>query len=73
MNFGQNIFTWLGVEAGYLVLVGLVIIGVYLVLKREFSKLLGFVFVALIAVGFVFNPIGVKDVLLEFFNKILGI
>lgn len=41
--------------------------------KREFSKLIGFLVVALIAVGLVFNASGVKDVLLELFNKIIGI
>ena len=39
--------------------------------KREFSKLIGFLIVALIAVGLVFNAGGVKDVLLERFNKII--
>ena len=47
-------------------------IGVYLGFKREFSKLIGFLVVALIAVGLVFNAGGVKDVLLELFNKIIG-
>ena len=40
--------------------------------KREFSKLIVFLVVALIAVGLVFNAGGVKDVLLELFNKIIG-
>lgn len=35
-------------------------------------KLIGFLVVALIAVGLVFNAGGVKDVLLEPFNKIIG-
>ena len=41
-------------------------------LKREFSKLIGFLVVALVAVGLVFNASGVKDVLLQLFNKIIG-
>ena len=40
--------------------------------KREFSKLIGFLVVALVAVGLVFNASGVKDVLLQLFNKIIG-
>ena len=48
------------------------VIGIYLGFKREFSKLIGFLVVALIAVGLVFNAGGVKDVLLELFNKIIG-
>ena len=55
-----------------LVLMAIVVIGIYLGFKREFSKLIGFLIVALIAVGLVFNAIGVKDVLLELFNKIIG-
>lgn len=41
-------------------------------IKREFSKLIGFPVIALIEVGLVFNASGVKDVLLELFNKIIG-
>ena len=47
-------------------------VGVYLGFKREFSKLIGFLVIALIAVGLVFNAAGVKDVLLQLFNKIIG-
>ncbi len=54
------------------VLMAIVVIGIYLGFKREFSKLIGFLVVALIAVGLVFNAGGVKDVLLELFNKIIG-
>ena len=48
------------------------VIGVYLGFKREFSTLIGFLVIALLAVGLVFNAAGVKDVLLQLFNKILG-
>lgn len=51
----------------------IVVIGIYLGFKREFSKLTGFLVVALIAVGLVFNAAGVKDILLELFNKIVGV
>ena len=51
----------------------IVVIGICLGFKREFSKLIGFLVIALIAVGLVFNAGGVKDVLLELLNKILGI
>ena len=50
----------------------IVVIGIYLGFKREFSKLIGFLVVALVAVGLVFNASGVKDVLLQLFNKIIG-
>lgn len=47
-------------------------IGIYLGFKREFSKLIDFLVIALVAVGLVFNAAVVKDVLLNLFNKIMG-
>ena len=67
-----SIYTWFLSNAQSLVLMAIVVIGIYLGFKREFSKLIGFLVVALIAVGLVFNAGGVKDVLLELFNKIIG-
>ena len=50
----------------------ILMIGLYLGFKREFSKLIGFLIIAIIAVGLVFNAAGVKDILLELFNRIIG-
>ena len=65
MNFGQNLYNWFLSNAQSLVLLAIVVIGLYLGFKREFSKLIGFLVVSLVAVG-------VKDILLELFNKIIG-
>ena len=73
MNFGQNLYTWFLSNAQSLVLLAIVIIGLYLAFKREFSKLIGFLIISVIAVGLVFNTAGVKDLLLELFNKIIGV
>ena len=72
MNFGQNLYNWFLSNAQSLVLLALVVFGLYLGFKREFSKLIGFLVVSLVAVGLVFNADGVKDILLELFNKIIG-
>lgn len=72
MNFGQNLYNWFLSNAQSLVLLEIVVIGLYLGFKREFSKLIGFLVVSLVAVGLVFNADGVKDILLELFNKIIG-
>ena len=72
MNFGQNLYNWFLNNAQSLLLLAIVVIGLYLGFKREFSKLIGFVIIALIAVGLVFNAGGVKDVLLRLFNQIIG-
>ncbi|EHQ8838495.1 TPA: hypothetical protein ACJOFG_000668 [Streptococcus agalactiae] len=69
MNFGQNLYNWFLSNAQSLVLLAIVVIGLYLGFKREFSKLIGFL---IIAVGLVFNAAGVKDILLELFNRIIG-
>ena len=71
MNFGQNLYNWFLSNAQSLVLLAIVVIGLYL-FKREFSKLIGFLIIAIIAVGLVFNAAGVKDILLELFNRIIG-
>ncbi len=55
MNFGQNLYNWFLSNAQSLVLMAIVVIGIYLGFKREFSKLIGFLVVALVAVGLVFN------------------
>lgn len=72
MNFGQNLYNWFLSNAQSLVLMAIAIVGVYIGFKREFAKLIGFLVVALIAVGLVFNTNAVKDVLLQLFNQIIG-
>lgn len=72
MNFGQNIFTWFQGNAQPLVLVAIIIIGLYLGFKREFTKLIGFIIIAIIAVGLVFNPGGVQGIFLNLFNRVFG-
>ena len=46
MNFGQNLYNWFLSNAQSLVLMAIVVIGIYLGFKREFSKLIGFLAVA---------------------------
>ena len=42
MNFGQNLYQWFLSNAQSLMLMAIVVIGIYLGFKREFSKLIGF-------------------------------
>ena len=72
MNIEQNLYNWFLSNAQSLMLMAIVVIGIYLGFKREFSKLIGFLIVALIAAGLVFNTSGVKDTLLQLFNRIIG-
>ena len=59
MNFGQNLYNWFLSNTQSLVLMAIVVIGIYLGFNREFSKLIGFLVIALIAVGLVFNGFAV--------------
>ena len=72
MNFGQHLYNRFLSNAQSLLLLAIVVIVLYLGFKREFSKRIGFLVVSLVAVGLVFNADGVKDILLELFNKIIG-
>ena len=72
MNFGQNLYNWFLGNAQPLALTTIAVIGVYLGFKREMTKLIGFLVVALIMVGLIFNSNGAKDVLLSIFNTIIG-
>ena len=50
----------------------IILIGLYLGFKREFTKLIGFIIIAIIAVGLVFNPGGVQGIFLNLFNRVFG-
>lgn len=52
---------------------GIVVIDILLGLKLEVSRFIDFLVRALIADGLVINVGGVKNVLLELFNKIIGL
>ena len=72
MNFGENLYNWLQVNMQPLVLIALLVTGVVPLFKKEYSKLIPFAIVAVIAVGLTFNTAGSKDFLLQLFNKIIG-
>lgn len=71
MSFGQNFYNLFMNNAQPIVLVGLGAGAIYLLYKRKLAEFVAFVVVGLIAVGFVFNPTGVKDVLLKIFDQVV--
>lgn len=73
MNFGQNLYTWLIANLQSLFLVGLGVVGVWLMIERKFVKAAGVLVVALIAAGFIYNAGGVKDILVQLFNQIFSV
>ena len=52
-----------------LIVIGIILAALHFIVA---GKGIGFLVVALVVVGFVFNASGVKDVLLQLFNKIIG-
>lgn len=72
MNFGVNLYNWLLSNAQPLVLVAIVVIGLYLGFKREFTKLIGFLVVAQAVGGLVFNAARREGCSAESVNQILG-
>ncbi len=73
MNIGENILNWFLGIAQPIVVVALIVSGVVLFFKKEFSKLIVLGIIAVISILLVFNPWGVKDVLLNLGNTIMGI
>lgn len=72
MNFGQNVFNWLQTNLQPLVLVGILGIGIYIFVERKFSKVVGLVLIAIVAVGFVFATTDVKNILLNLFRQVFN-
>lgn len=72
MGFGQAILDMVIDSAGPLVIAGLIIAAVYMVYKRKLTELIGVVFLGMIALGVIYNPTGVKDVMVRIFNAIIG-
>ncbi|MBA4700295.1 MAG: hypothetical protein H2212_12755 [Ruminococcus sp.] len=73
MNFGLNIYNWLVTNLQYLALAAILAVGIYFAVSHKFAKMFGMLAVLIIAIGFVFNPGGVKDLLLELFNTVFGV
>lgn len=73
MDFGSNLLTWFQGQAQYIVLIGIIALGLYFLFKKEFTKLIVTGIIAFIAVLLVFNPAGVKDLLLSLGNTVLGV
>lgn len=73
MNFGQNLYNWFSSQAQPIVIVGIIVMGIFLLWQKKLTELVAFAVVAVIAVGLVFNPYGVKDALLNVFNTLFGV
>ncbi len=69
MNLGQNVLTWFLANVQPLILLAIGVIGLYGLIERKFSKVVGMILLGIVAVGFVYNTEGVKDMFLNLFNS----
>ncbi|GFI38142.1 hypothetical protein IMSAGC015_02331 [Lachnospiraceae bacterium] len=72
MNFGQNVYTWFQTNTQPLVLAGLICCGAYFMVTRKFSKMAGLIVIGIIAIGFVFGTMEVKELFLALFRQIFS-
>lgn len=70
MNFGQNILELVQTNVAPLFLVVLACVAIYFLVKREMTKFFGFIVVAIVVAGFVFDSEGVKNILVNIFKTI---
>lgn len=61
MNFGENIQAWFSTQIGALFMVIIGAVAIYFLVRREFSKFVGFALFAMVVGVFVFAPDNVRD------------
>ena len=72
MNFGENIQEWFSTQIGALFLVIIGAVAIYFLVKREFSKFVGFALFAMVVGVFVFTPDSVKDLGSKLWETVFG-
>ncbi|MCA1041999.1 hypothetical protein LCM00_21095 [Bacillus infantis] len=72
MNFGENIQEWFSTQIGALFLVIIGAVAIYFLVKREFSKFVGFAVFAMVVGVFVFTPDSVKDLGSKLWETVFG-
>lgn len=72
VNWGLNIWNFVSDNLGYITMAVLAIAAAYCVAKREFLKLVGIIAGGIVVFLLVFNPMGVKDFLLNIGNYVIG-
>ena len=72
MNFGTNMYNWIMNNASPLYLGALIVIGVWFIVNREFSKLPALGVIGVIGSLLIFNGDGVKNFLLAIGNSLIS-
>lgn len=71
VNIGQNFMNWVVENAGPIAMGVLIIAGLYCLAKRKFLELAGLIAGAIVAFLLIYNPIGVKDALVDLGNRMI--
>lgn len=71
MNFGQNFLTWFQSNASPLYIAALIAFGIWIIVKREFSKIPVLLVTALLGTMLMFNGEGVKTFLINIGNALI--
>lgn len=71
-NFGQNILDWVVENAGPLAMAALVFGGLWMIIQRKLLQGVGLLVAGIFAFLLIYNPVGVKDFLLDIGNRIIG-
>lgn len=72
MNFGTNLYNWIMNNASPIYLCALIGIGIWFIIKREFSKLPALAVIGVIGSLLIFNGDGVKNFLLAIGNSLIS-
>jgi hypothetical protein len=72
MNFGENIQTWFSTQIGALFMVIIGALAIYFLIKREFSRFVGFAVFAMLVGVFVFAPESVKNLGTTLWDTVFG-
>lgn len=72
INIGQNFMNLVVDNAGPIAMTLLIIGGLYCLAKRKLAEAFGLLAMAIIAFVLIYNPVGVKDVLVNIGNQIMG-
>lgn len=72
VNIGQNFMNLVVDNAGPIAMTLLIIGALYCMAKRKLAETFGLVILAIVVFVLIYNPEGVKDVLLDIGNQVMG-
>lgn len=73
MNFGENIQAWFSTQIGALFMVIIGAVAIYFLVRREFSRFVGFALFAMIVGVFVFAPDSVQNLGSRLWATVFGV